>query len=67
MMNPLHYAVLNGNQQMIELIVYADAEKNKLMKEKNFRGETPMDFDERKKYHYIFNHIWEAASDPSLF
>lgn len=40
-MNSLHYAVLNENIKMISLIVQADAERDRLLKEKNFRGETP--------------------------
>jgi hypothetical protein len=47
-MNVLHYAVLNENQEMVEMIVFADAESNKLMHEKNFRDETPIDLDDKK-------------------
>ncbi|CDW77129.1 ankyrin repeat [Stylonychia lemnae] len=61
-MNVLHYAVLNENLSMIQQIVYADAESDKLMKEKNFRDETPVMLDDRGKYDNIFHHIWEACS-----
>lgn len=61
-MNPLHYAVLNDNQPMIEQLVYADAESNRLMQEKNFRNETPQMLVDKDKYSYIFNHIWHIAS-----
>lgn len=47
---------------MIELIIYSDAESNKLINERNFRDETPVSMDEKQKYDYLFNHIWEAAS-----
>ena len=40
-MNPLHYAVLHDNVPMIEQLVFADAESNRLINEKNFRNETP--------------------------
>jgi len=41
LMNSLHYAVLNENIKMISLIVQADAERDRLLREKNFRDETP--------------------------
>lgn len=61
-MNVLHYAVLNENSNMIQQIVYADAESDKLLKEKNFRDETPLMQDDKGKYDNIFHHIWEAVS-----
>eukprot|EP00347_Sterkiella_histriomuscorum_P008302 403345605 len=64
-MNVLHYAVLNENQSLIQQIVYADAESDRLLKEKNFRDETPFMLDDKSKYENIFHHIWEAASIQS--
>ncbi len=64
-MNPLHYAVFNDNVQMIQQLVYADAETDTLMNEKNIRNQTPAMLDEAKKYEWIFNHVWGAASSQS--
>jgi len=61
-MNPLHYAVLNENVQMVEQLVYCDAESDKLMNEKNFRNQTPVMLDEKKRFYTIFNHIWSVVS-----
>jgi hypothetical protein len=60
-MNVLHYAVINENEEMIKLIVFADAESNSLLNDKNFRNETPIDMDDRKKYELIFKHIWDSS------
>lgn len=62
LMNVLHYAILNENSQLIELIVFADAEGNKLSNERNFRNETPKNLDDKCKFDHIIHHIWEAAS-----
>ena len=40
----------------------ADAESDRLMREKNFRDESPVMLDDRGKYENIFHHIWEACS-----
>lgn len=64
LLNVLHYAVLNENEKMIELIVFSDAESNKLINEKNYRDETPIKMDERHKFQGYFDHIWAAAMSP---
>lgn len=61
-MNILHYAVLNQNQELVETIVCADAENDKLLYERNYRNQTPAHLDFREKYEYFFNHIWASAS-----
>eukprot|EP00347_Sterkiella_histriomuscorum_P004875 403358755 len=62
LMNVLHYAVLNENQNMIEQIVYCDAETDRLQNEKNYRNQTPVNLDDKKKYTLVFNHIWSVVS-----
>jgi len=62
LMNPLHYAVINCNQLMIQFIVYADAEGDRLMSQRNYRNETPVDLDDKHRFQSIFHHIWQAAS-----
>ena len=65
-MNSLHYAVLNENEQMVETIVFSDAESNRLISEKNFRDETPVSLDEKKRFEGYFNHIWETATQSNI-
>lgn len=62
MMNCLHYAVLNENLIMVETIIFADAECRKLVHEKNYRGETPIEMDDKETYEHIFQNVWVAAS-----
>lgn len=64
-MNILHYSVLNENHLMVELIVHADAEGGRLMSEKNFRDETPVNLDDKGRYEMYWRHIWDAASNGS--
>ncbi|CDW77519.1 ankyrin repeat [Stylonychia lemnae] len=61
-MNILHYAVLNENKNLIEQIVYCDAETDRLLNEKNYRNLTPLMIDDKKKYEDIFNHIWSSVA-----
>ena len=63
--NILHYAVLNKNKQMIQMIVFADAESDRLLGERNYRNQTPYMLDFHGDYQNIFNHIWSAASQQS--
>lgn len=42
--------------------MYSDAESDRLLKDKNFRDETPIMLDDKGKYENIFHHIWEASS-----
>lgn len=47
---------------MIEQIVYADVESNKLLNERNYRNQTPYNLDDQKKFEALFNNIWASAA-----
>ena len=61
-MNVLHYAVLNENDEMVEAIVFCDAESDRLLNERNYRNQTPAMLDEKGKYITVFNHIWSLVT-----
>jgi len=61
LLNVLHYAVLNENSKMVEMITFSDAEGGSLIQERNFRNETPVDMDEKRKFDHLFHNIWELA------
>jgi ankyrin repeat protein len=41
MNNVLHYAVINENEEMVKMIMWAEAELDNLKHDKNVRGKTP--------------------------
>ena len=59
--NALHYAVINGSEDMVKFLVQADAESMILKNEVNYRNQKPEHHDTEKKYYTVFNNIWEAA------
>ena len=63
--NVLHYAVINENEEMVNFIVRADAEKNWLKNERNIRGHTPEMISTRALPRELFSHVWEFAAAKS--
>lgn len=47
---------------MIKFLVFSDQESSILRNDCNFKNKKPEDLDTNKKFHYIFNNIWEMSS-----
>jgi len=59
--NPLHYAVLSDNANLVEYLVMSDAEGRILRNERNAKDLKPEALDTQGRFTNIFNNVWELS------
>ena len=59
--NPLHYAVLNKNQRLVERIMLLDSDENVLLDQQNCRAKTPLELDNKKLFRDCLKSVWNFA------
>ena len=64
--NILHYGVILKQKETILFLIKYDADFNKLIKAKNLKGKTPIDFDKSKSFENELCSIWDAAKNNDI-
>lgn len=59
--NALHIASIQGNKKLVELLIRADSDFNRLRIEKDMKDRTPKDFDITGRLSTSYYHIWDYS------
>ena len=60
--NALHYAVMTKCRDLIERFVALDTDHGKLRSQKDAKGKTPQQYDEKSQFTQCFVTVWDCAS-----
>jgi len=66
MQNALHLAAINGNKDMIEMLMGIDREEGRLLYSKDYRGKTPIEYAKGEDLKCALISIWNAIDKSNL-
>jgi len=64
--NILHYAAINQQRDLIEILVRLDADKNQLRLQCDTKKKTPQQYDQSGSYAESFQTVWDYAKEGNL-
>ena len=59
--NGLHYAVMNQKEELVQALLWADAESGILKNDRNARNQKPEQLDNEGKFKSLFGNIFEIC------
>jgi hypothetical protein len=65
--NILHYAVINKERDLIDLIVSkVDSDRKELRNAEDTKGKKPADYDQSSQFAEYFNTVWDYAKEGNI-
>lgn len=65
--NILHYAVINKERDLIDLIVRkVDSDRKELRNAEDTKGKKPADYDQSSQFAEYFNTVWDYAKEGNI-
>ena len=64
--NILHYATINQQRELIEVLVRLDADKRRLRLQSDSKKKTPQQYDQSGSYTESFQTVWDYAKEGNL-